>query len=107
MITERDANLIAKALATIIKTDDELAKRLASMMKKEPKKKLVSAKIAAETLGISVWQLYRIKDDEGGRPRFSYTKGASQSSPLKFNAVTLIEEYERFLSSKRCTISNY
>ncbi len=101
MITERDAYLIAKAFATIIKNDDDLAKRLASIMKKEPKKKLVSAKIAADTLGISVWQLYRIKDDEDGRPRFSYSKGSSQSSPLKFNAVTLIEEYERFLSTKR------
>lgn len=62
---------------------------------KKPEKRLVSARQAAELLGISKWQLYRIKD------RFSYVKGASGSSPLKFNAVTLQEEYERYLSTCR------
>ncbi len=67
----------------------------------KPQKKLVSAKIAADTLGISVWQLYRIKDDEDGRPQFSYTKGESQSSPLKFDASTLLEDYERYLARRK------
>lgn len=70
----------------------------------KPQKKLVSAKIAAEMLGISVWQLYRIKDDEDGTPRFSYTKGESQSSPLKFDASTLLEEYEKYLASKKTKV---
>ena len=69
--------------------------------KHKTQKRLVSAKKAAETLGISVWQLYRIKDDDDGKPQFSYTKGESQSSPLKFDASTLLEEYERYLARKR------
>lgn len=71
---------------------------------KKPENRLISAKKAADVLGISVWQLYRIKDDEDGRPRFSYTKGNSQSSPLKFNSATLMEEYERFLASSKKVI---
>lgn len=63
--------------------------------------RLVSAKEAAARLGISVWLLYRIKDDENGRPQFSYRKGASQSSPLRFNAATLMEEYDRYLAKNR------
>lgn len=71
----------------------------------KPEKRLVSAKKAADILGISVWQLYKIKDDEYGRPNFSYTKGDSQSSPLKFNANTLIEEYERLLAKGKKVIT--
>lgn len=68
----------------------------------KPVEKLVSPAKAAEILGISVWQLYHIKDDEDGRPRFSYVKtGNSQSSPLKFNAATILEEYDRYLSQKK------
>ena len=72
---------------------------------REPEKKLISAKKAADILGISVWQMYRIKDDEDGRPQFSYTKGESQSSPLKFNSATLLDEYDRYLAKKRNSVS--
>lgn len=68
---------------------------------REPQRRLVSAKEAANMLGISVWLLYRIKDDEDGKPQFSYTKGNAQSSPLKFNSATLIEEYERYLAKQQ------
>jgi hypothetical protein len=53
---------------------------------REPEKRLVGAKKAAEMLGISVTLLRRIKDDENGVPQFSYVKGGSKSSPLKFFA---------------------
>lgn len=62
----------------------------------KPSKKLVPAKQAAEMIGISVWQLYRIKDDENGCPQFTYVKGDSQSSPLYFDGDLLVEEYRRF-----------
>lgn len=75
------------------------AKAHAKLQKTE--RRLISAKKAAETLGISVWQLYRIKDDESGTPQFSYTKGDSQSSPLKFDASTLLADYERYLARKK------
>ena len=78
------------------------AKAQAKLQKHE--KRLVSAKKAAEMLGISTWQLYRIKDDEDGMPQFSYTKGSSQSSPLSFDADKLLEEYERYLSRKRMKV---
>lgn len=78
------------------------AKAQSKLQKTE--KRLISSKKAAEMLGISVWQLYRIKDDEDGRPQFSYTKGESQSSPIKFNAATLMDEYERFLARKKTKV---
>lgn len=70
---------------------------------REPEKRLISAKKAAEILGISVWQLYRIKDDERGVPQFSYTKGNAQSSPLKFNSATLVDEYDRYLAKQKAS----
>ena len=81
---------------------EAFAKEYARITKgKETPKRFVSAKQAAVILGISVWQLYRIKDDENGKPRFSYIKsGTEKSSTLKFNAATLVEEYERYISSK-------
>lgn len=71
---------------------------------RKPEKRLVSAKKAADMLGISTWQLYRIKDGEDGVPQFSYTKGCSQSSPLRFDADKLLGEYERYLSRKRMKV---
>lgn len=68
--------------------------------------KLISAKEAASKLGISVWLLYRIKDDENGNPQFSYRKGESQSSPLKFNAATLMKEYDAYLAKRRINKKN-
>lgn len=67
----------------------------------KPAETLVSAQKAATILGISVWQLYRIKDDEDGRPQFTYIKGDSKSSPIKFNSATLMEEYERYVAKKK------
>lgn len=58
---------------------------------------MVSAKRAAEILGISVWQLYRIKDNEDGTPRFTYVKGCSKSSPLRFDSSLLRKEYDAYL----------
>jgi len=80
---------------------EAFAKEYAKITKgKESPKRFVSAKQAAGILGISVWQLYRIKDDENGNPRFSYIKsGAEKSSTLKFNAATLMDEYERYISN--------
>lgn len=67
---------------------------------KNSEKRLISAKKAANMLGISVHQLRRIKDDEDGKPQFSYIKGHAQSSPLKFDASRLIGEYNMFLAKK-------
>lgn len=67
----------------------------------KPRKKMVSAKQAAEMIGISVWQLYRIKDDEYGYPQFTYLKGDSQSSPLYFDGDLLVEEYRKFQLRRR------
>ncbi|MBR5728594.1 MAG: hypothetical protein IKX61_00070 [Prevotella sp.] len=86
---------------------DAFARAFAKVTKgKETPKRFVSAKEAARILGISVWQLYRIKDDENGKPRFSYIKsGTEKSSTLKFNAATLVEEYERYISFKEVSDS--
>lgn len=74
------------------------AKANSKLQKKDDK--LLSAKEAADMLGISVSLLYHIKDYEDGRPRFSYIKcGKSKSATLKFKASTLVEEYERYVAS--------
>lgn len=54
---------------------------------------LVSASEAAEILGISVGHLRRIKD------HLHYVKGGSQSSPLKFDADRLKEDYLDYIKS--------
>ena len=54
---------------------------------------LVSAERAAKMLGISVGHLRRIKE------HFRYVKGGSISSPLKFYADTLKEDYLRYTKS--------
>lgn len=103
MMTDAELKRLAHLIVLEQASNEEwmMAFAKAQSKMKKPEKKLISAKKAAEILGISVWQLYRIKDDEDGRPRFSYTKGSSQSSPLKFNSATLVEEYERYLSTSK------
>jgi hypothetical protein len=103
MMSDNEMRQLAKMIVIEQANNEQwmmaFAKAQAKLQKKE--RCLVSAKKAAEMLGISVWQLYRIKDDESGRPQFSYTKGESQSSPLKFDSSVLLEEYERYLSRKK------
>ena len=56
---------------------------------------LVSAAKAAEILGISVSRLYHIKQ------HFHFVKGGSQSSPLKFDADRLKEDYLDYIKSTK------
>lgn len=103
MINKADAMMIASCFYDLLLNDDKLIKKLGKIWGKDLniKPRLVSPAAAAEILGISVWQLYHIKDDKEGKPRFSYVKtGKSKSSPLKFNAVTIIDEYERYLTER-------
>lgn len=104
MMTDREIDLLAQRICFYAKQDNELLGKIADMVKKaeKPVKKLISLNDAAKMIGISRWQLYRIKDDVTGKPQFSYVKtGDSQSSPIKFNAATIVEEYERYLASKK------
>ena len=57
-------------------------------------KRLISAKQGADRLGISVGHLYHIKE------HFTYVKGESKSSPLKFNEDTLQDEYKNYLEKE-------
>lgn len=59
------------------------------------KANLVSANKAAEILGISVGHLRRIKE------HFHYVKGRSQSSPLRFDADKLKEDYLNYIESTK------
>lgn len=56
---------------------------------------LVSASKAAEILGISVGHLRRIKE------HLHYVKGGSQSSPLKFDADKLKDDYLNYIESTK------
>lgn len=65
-------------------------------------KKLISVKSAAELLGVSPSWLYHHKDDEYGRPQFSYVKsGDSRSSTLKFNESTIMQEYDMLIAKRK------
>lgn len=104
MMNRSDAMMIASCFYDLLLDDDRLLKKIGKLwgtdMKRKPK--LVSPNKAAEILGISVWQLYRIKDNANGIPRFSYIKtGNSNSSPLKFDASKILEEYELYLSERK------
>lgn len=107
MMTEREIDLLAQRICFYAKNDDELLEKVAKFIGKssKPEPRLVSTKRAAEIIGISEWQLYHIKDDEDGRPQFTYVKaGNSKSARLKFDASVIREEYERFLSKKKNTL---
>lgn len=104
MLTEVELRTLARMIVQEQAENEQWMMAYAKAQSKiaKPEKKLISPQKAADMIGISVWQLYRIKDDENGIPNFSYVKaGKSKSSPLKFNAATLIEEYERFLAKKQ------
>ena len=104
MMCQADAMMIARSFYDLLLDDDRLLKKLGKAWggALQVKPRLVSPAKAANILGISVWQLYHIKDDKDGKPRFSYVKtGKSQSSRLKFNATTIIDEFERYLAEKK------
>ena len=102
-MTERDCKRMIDYFIMAIKHDEELQSLIANAIAKTQKqpKRLITAKAAAEMVGISVCQLYRIKDDADGKPRFSYVKtGRSKSSTLRFNAAKFMDEYNRYIGSK-------
>lgn len=70
-----------------------VAERIRQEQGIEASTNLVSAAKAAEILGISVGHLRRIKD------HLHYVKGGSQSSPLKFDADRLKEDYLLYIKS--------
>ena len=70
-----------------------VAKRIRQEQGIDASTNLVSAAKAAEILGISVGHLRRIKD------HLHYVKGGSQSSPLKFDADRLKEDYLLYIKS--------
>lgn len=74
----------------VIEMGDQLEDRILKAHKRDAKR-LVSVKTAADMLGISPSQLYRIKD------HFTYIKGNGRTSSLKFDAGRLVDEYQRFL----------
>lgn len=106
-MTKREIDLLAQRIVFYAKNDDEVMAKVAKMFRETSsnKKNLVSLKEAASILGISKWHLYHIKDDECGRPRFSYVKtGNSKSSPVKFNESTLMDEYKEYIALQKKTI---
>lgn len=87
-LTDTDCRRIAHYL--FLEIDEKYGTALKTMQKPAARV-LVSARVAAERLGISTSQLYRIKDN------FSYIKGSGRTSSLKFDASRLVDEYQRFL----------
>ncbi len=61
---------------------------------------LISAKEAAAMLGISYCHFRHIIYDENGNPNFSFIKGASRNSSLKFDKSVLLDEYKRYLAKR-------
>ena len=96
-----EIDLLAAKIAEHLMNDDRFTEKVAKAIGSKPVKKLVSAKEAAAMLGISVMQLYHIKDDENGTPRFSYIKtGSSKQASLKFDSSKLMKEYERYIATR-------
>ncbi len=96
-----EIDLLAVKIAEHLMNNDRFVEKMAKVMSHNPARRLVTTKEAAAMLGISAMQLYHIKDDENGVPRFSYIKtGSSKQAPLKFDASKLMKEYERFIASR-------
>ena len=96
-MTDTEIKKLAHYVVIEACSNEDLLRKIATMTTKaqKPQKRLVTAKRAAEILGISVWQLYRIKDN------FSYVKGGGKSSSLKFNETSLLDEYETYLMTRK------
>lgn len=96
-----ELDILAAKIAEHLVSNDRFVEKMAKAVGGRPAKKLVSAKEAAAMLGISVMQLYHIKDDENGVPRFSYMKtGKSKQASLKFDSSKLMKEYERYIATR-------
>ena len=100
-MTDYEIKKLAKAIITEALQNDVLLRKSASygQLSSKEEERLISAKEAANMLGISVSHLRHIKDDENGMPRFSYVKGNGKQAPLKFNACTLKREYEMYINN--------
>lgn len=61
---------------------------------------LISAREAAAMLGISYSWFRHIIYDENGNPNFTFIKGASRNSRMKFDKSKLLDEYKRYLLKK-------
>ena len=100
-MNEAQIRLLAKYIVEYAREDNKLLEKVAKMVERQrsKQKRLVSAKVAATMLGISIGTLYRLKKYPDGRPIFSCIKsGTSKSSTLKYNAATILEEYEEYLA---------
>lgn len=96
-----ELDILAAKIAEHLMSDDRFVEKVAQAAGRRPASKLVSAKDAAAMLGISVMQLYHIKDDENGMPRFSYIKaGSAKSATLKFDLSKLMKEYEQYIATR-------
>ena len=101
MMSIEELDVLAAKIAQHLMESDGFAEMFAKAVGNKPAKRLVSTKEAAMMLGISAMQLYHIKDDENGVPRFSYIKtGSSKQASLKFDASKLIKEYERYIATR-------
>ena len=100
-MTDYEIKKIAKAIIEEALQNDALLRKIASYGQLQGKggERLVTAKEAAKMLGISVSHLYHIKDDENGVPQFNYIKGNGKQAPLRFNANTLMSDYERYCNN--------
>lgn len=72
------------------------AKATSKVRKENTQPHWVNAKVAADVLGISVRTMREIKES------FTFIKnGGERQSNIYFDANLLMEEYDRFLASKR------
>ena len=106
-MTEMEINIIVERLAD--RLSDKIVEKQASspewmeaharaMMKvmsaQQAAPRLISARQAAQQLGISIGHLYHIKE------HFTYVKGESKSSPLRFDESKLHDEYKAYLEGE-------
>jgi len=101
MMSIEELDILAAKIAEHLMSDDRFVEKMAKAMSHKQVNKLVSTKEAAAMLGISAMQLYHIKDDENGVPRFSYIKtGSAKQATLKFDSSKLMREYEHYIATR-------
>jgi len=98
-MTEYELNRLAELIVEKQASSPEWMEAHARAMMKvmsaqQAAQRLISARQAAQQLGISIGHLYHIKE------HFTYVKGESKSSPLRFDESKLHDEYKAYLEGE-------
>ena len=101
-MTDDELRRLAHFIVMEQATNEAFIKALASATRElSREERLVSLREAAAIIGKSPSWLYKHKEEDGFR-NFSFVKSdGSKNASVMFNAVTLMDEYNRYVNRKK------